>query len=234
LFPVLEDGLDSFATVLEEIASGAKRRQPLQVTTTNAFAHRWLVPRLPLWRETNPDIALEIIGTDTVVDLNARQADIAIRYQRCPPTALVTHELFRDTFWPVCSPALIAAAPISDIADIAQHTLIHMHWQPWERAPPTWQRWLEAARDLDPQLQSPAGVGALSFREELHAIEAVIDGQGIGILSDALVARELASGALVKALDLSLPGFGFYFAHLPNHPKQAVIDAFHAWICSVA
>ena len=34
----------------------------------------------------------------------------------------------------------------------------------------------------------------LSFREELHAIEAVIAGQGIGIFSDVLVARELAAG----------------------------------------
>ena len=77
-----------------------------------------------------------------------------------------------------------------------------------------------------------AGAAALSFREELHAIEAVIDGQGVGILSDILVARELASGALVKLLDQPLPGFGFYFTHLPNHPRQAVIEAFRTWISS--
>jgi LysR family glycine cleavage system transcriptional activator len=36
----------------------------------------------------------------------------------------------------------------------------------------------------------------LSFREELHAIEAVIAGQGIGIFSDVHVARELAGKTL--------------------------------------
>lgn len=44
----------------------------------------------------------------------------------------------------------------------------------------------------------------LNFREELHAIDAVIAGQGIGICSDVLVARELETGTLVRALDLTL------------------------------
>jgi hypothetical protein len=40
----------------------------------------------------------------------------------------------------------------------------------------------------------------LSFREELHAIDAVVAVQGMAICSDIVVSRELRSGALVKAL----------------------------------
>src|SRR5215217_4222597 len=58
------------------------------------------------------------------------------------------------------------------------------------------------------------------------SIEAVIAGQGIAICSDVLVARELASGVLVKAFDLPLPGFGFYLIHLPDHPRQRIIASF--------
>ena len=48
---------------------------------------------------------------------------------------------------------------------------------------------------------------ALSFREELHAIEAILAGQGIALCSDVVVADDIASGALIKAFDLSLfPG----------------------------
>jgi LysR family glycine cleavage system transcriptional activator len=234
LFPVINEGFDRFAAAIAGIAGKAERPPPLRVTTTNAFAHRWLVPRLPLWRQVHPDVALEIIGTDAVIDLHAGEADLAIRYQRRPPTALAAHELVRDTFWPMCTPTLLAAAPIRRPADLAQHTLIHMYWQPGEPSPPTWQRWLEAARALDPEAPGANGRDALSFREELHAIEAVIAGQGVAILSDVLVARELASGALVKALELPLPGFGFYLAHVPDHPRQAVIESFHAWVRSAA
>ena len=41
----------------------------------------------------------------------------------------------------------------------------------------------------------------LAFREELHAIEAAISGQGVAICSDALVATELASGATLLLLE---------------------------------
>ncbi len=77
-------------------------------------------------------------------------------------------------------------------------------------------------------------IGELNFREELHAIEAVIAGQGIAVCSDVLVARELKSGVLVKALDLALPGFGFYLVHVPDHPRRSVIEAFAAWMRRVA
>jgi len=234
LFPVLKEGLDNFAAAIASIADDIEPPPSLRLTTTNAFAHRWLVPRLPLWREAHPEVALDVNGTDAVVNLQAGEADIAIRYQRRPPAALSSRELFRDTFWPVCSPTLLVAAPVRCAGDLARHTLIHMYWQPWEPSPPTWPFWLQAARALNPETPAAIGRDALSFREELHAIEAVIAGQGIAILSDLLVGPELASGALVRVLGPPLPGFGFYFTHLPDHPQLAVIESFHAWIDSVA
>ena len=108
LFPILRDGLDAFAAGVAGVAAEGERR-PLRVTTTNAFAGLWLVPRLPLWREAHPGVALEVIGTDAVLDLHADEADVAIRYAYAAPPDLVAQELFRDTFFPVCSPALLAA-----------------------------------------------------------------------------------------------------------------------------
>jgi DNA-binding transcriptional LysR family regulator len=75
---------------------------------------------------------------------------------------------------------------------------------------------------------------ALSFREELHAIEAVLAGQGIALCSDVVVADDLASGALVKALDLALPGYGYYPVYAPNQPRRVIIEVFVQWISTVA
>jgi len=73
----------------------------------------------------------------------------------------------------------------------------------------------------------------LSFREELHAIEAVIAGQGVGIFSDVLVAKELAAGKLVKAFAVSLPGYHFYLVCPPDHPRQQTIQTFLKWLHSL-
>jgi LysR family glycine cleavage system transcriptional activator len=89
-------------------------------------------------------------------------------------------------------------------------------------------------RRRDPRLADVPEAHGLAFREELHAIEAVVGGQGVAICSDVLVADELGTGALVKAYDLPLPGFGFYVAHLPVHPRLAAIEVFSAWVRSVA
>ena len=84
LFPVVRNGLDAFAEAMTAVRDGIAR-QRLRVTTTNAFAARWLVPRLPQWRAAHPEIVLEVIGTDAVVDLAPGNADVAIRYALAAP-----------------------------------------------------------------------------------------------------------------------------------------------------
>ena len=105
---------------------------------------------------------------------------------------------------------------------------------PWLADPPDWGNWLAAARRVEPGLPPVGHAGDLSFREELHAFEALIAGQGIAIYSDLLAARALEGGVLVKAFDLALPGLGFYLTHLPDHPKQPAIEAFATWIDTAA
>jgi LysR family transcriptional regulator, glycine cleavage system transcriptional activator len=98
---------------------------------------------------------------------------------------------------------------------------------------PTWQRWLTVARSKWRDVPELKDVDHLSFREELHAIEAVIAGQGIGIFSDVLVAQELATGTLVKVFDVPLPGYRFHLVHTSGHPHEKVIQAFSMWLRSV-
>ena len=179
--------------------------QPLRVTTTNAFASRWLVPRLPRWRKARPNAPLDVIGTDGVLDLHAGDADVAIRYARTLPTDGLAEEFLSDSFWPVCSPELLASG-LKRAADLRGQVLVHCWWSPSDAGAPTWQRWLAAARRKWRDVPEFKDMDHLSFREELHAIEAVIAGQGIGIFSDVLVARELAAGTLVRPFDLSSAG----------------------------
>jgi len=56
----------------------------------------------------------------------------------------------------------------------------------------------------------------------------------MGVFSDVLVGRELASGRLEKAFDLSLPGYGFYLVRRPGHPREKIISVFAKWLSSAA
>lgn len=232
LFPIIRDGLEAFATGLASVQRDSYR-QPLRVTTTNAFAGRWLVPRLPSWRKLYPDVPLDVIGTDSVIDLSAGDADVAIRYVRTAPKHGIVQELLGDTFWPVCSPRALSFG-IKRVADLRRHVLVHCYWSPSDLEAPTWQRWLTNARRRWRDVPELNEMEHLSFREELHAIEAVIAGQGIGIFSDVLVAKELADGTLVKLFAMNLPGYRFYLVHPTGHPREKIIRNFRKWLLSVA
>jgi LysR family transcriptional regulator, glycine cleavage system transcriptional activator len=232
LFPILRAGFDDFEHALTDIRQEAHPPK-LRITTTNAFAARWLVPRLPLWRAAYPELVTEVIGTDAVIDLTGGEADIAVRYSFAPPSGLPSIELLRDRFWPVANPQLLAARRIHRPSDLARYPLVHAGWPLANTHAPTWQRWIKAARKVDAHVSSGMASGGLIFREELHAIDAVLGGQGVGLLSDVLVKEELDSGKLIRVSDVSLPGLGFYLIHIDNNSLKPKVDQFVAWMRSV-
>jgi LysR family glycine cleavage system transcriptional activator len=234
LYPALRNGFDALAAAMALLAE-EDAQTPLRVTSPSAFASKWLVPRLPKWREENPTVALEIIGTDAVLDVRAGATDVAIRYARKPPLDLMAHEVFRDTFIPVCSPRLLEQhGPIERAADLLRFPLIHYDWINGDPDAPTWRQWLAIARSIDPDFNPLEKPWDLSFSEELHAIDAVIGGQGVAICSDVVVSNELRTGQLVKAHPLALPGYGFYLVSMPHSPQAPAIEAFSTWMRAIS
>ena len=167
--------------------------------------------------------------------MRAGAADVAIRHARKPPLDFVTHEVFRDAYVPVCSPRLLERyGPIERAADLLRLPLIHYDWINHDPEAPTWRQWLDVARSIDPDFNAIEKVRDLSFSEELHAIDAVIGGQGVAICSDVIVGNELRSGLLVKAHPLSLPGYGFYLVSMAHSPRAPAIEAFSTWMTAIS
>jgi LysR family glycine cleavage system transcriptional activator len=234
LYPALRNGFDALSAAVASLAE-ENVVAPLRVTSTNAFASKWLIPQLPKWREQNSNIPLEIIGTDAVLDVRAGDADVAIRHARRPPPDFLAHEVFRDAYVPICSPRLLAQhGPIVRAADLLRLPLIHYDWITGDPLAPTWQQWFSLARSIDPDCEPLEKVSDLRFREELHAIDAVIGGQGVAICSDVIVSNELRDGLLVKAHPLALPGYGFYLVSMPHSPQAPVIEAFSTWMRAIS
>jgi len=120
------------------------------------------------------------------------------------------------------------AAPLRPV-ELAKFPLIDTEWLARETWAPGWQLWQKVAARRHKLVPDLSSLPALSFREELHAIEAAIAGQGLAICSDVLVGPELTSGVLVPVSRITLPGLGFYIVHRPSHPKLGSIKAFIEW-----
>lgn len=230
LLPVVRDAFLSIADELARLTPGS-RIGHLRVTTTNAFAARWLLPRLASWQAENPGATLDLVGTDTVLNLKTGEVDVAIRYARRPPTDGQAVELLRDSFHVVAAPAMLAEGVTAMTPQaILDQPRVEVGWPLTDLEAPTWRYWEATARAAGHRITGTVRPPQLKFHEEHHGIEAIVAGQGLGLCSDALVARELRDGRLLRVSDIVLPGYGFYFTCRPEHPRRAALDALLRWM----
>ncbi|MEM4985982.1 transcriptional regulator GcvA [Collimonas sp. H4R21] len=218
LYVALRDGFDLFAAAIGRIRLRDAARL-LTITTTPAFAARWLLPRLGAFRNAHPEQDLRLHTSVEIAPLDGHTADIAIRYGLGSWPGLVAEKLFDDRIAPVCSPLLKVKKP----KDLLKHTLIHNEWQASLRNASTWRAWAKRAKfsSLDSQ-------GGIVFSDESHAISAAIAGQGVALLSTALIEPELQSGLLVQPFGPVLSNYAFYLVY-PEARRTEVQDAC-AWI----
>ena len=220
LYPVLRDGFNAFETVLQRLGTAQARRRVI-ISATNAFMARWLAPRVADFRQSYPEIDLELVASDQAVDLESGVADIAIRYGRGPYPDMVAEPLFADSFAPVCSPRL---GPLTH-ADLDQAPLIDFKWARSDPLNPTWKNWFAAAG-----LPWKARHGQLLFSDEDHAIQAALAGQGIALLSLALVASDIAAGRLTQPFGPSMPGHTYHLVRSAGRLHGPHVDSALAWL----
>ncbi len=65
----------------------------LKVTTTTGFGTLWLAPRLPALYEKYPDLNIDLMLEERVLDLPMREADVAIRMKEPSQADLVRKKL---------------------------------------------------------------------------------------------------------------------------------------------
>ncbi len=222
LFPVLRDGLDRFEQAIADVRR-QRTEKVARLTSTVAFVARRLAPLAGSFREAYPEWTLRLDASHRMVDLEA-DADAAIRLGGGDYPGLITEPLFADRFAPVCVPRL---APAS-VAELEQATLVHYDWGTLRRhdaRAPVWRHWLERAGAAG--IEANAG---LSFTDEIHAVQSVVAGQGIGLLSLTLVAEELASGILVQPFDLTLESDRYDLVYSPRMAERPATKVLRAWV----
>jgi len=223
--PTIADGFDRLAHGVEQMRAH-RADTALTISVSPSFGAMWLVPRLERFRSRHPEIEVRIDGTDRLADLDRGDADVAVRYGPGGYQGLRVDYLFGQRNTPVCSPSLLGgAAPLRRPEDLRHHTLLHIDWVNPE---PSWRMWLLAAglSDVDPS-RGPR------FSEESMAVQAAIDGQGVALVGDRLIADQLSEGRLVRAFDpdRSTPlSFSYYLLCARDRAEQPGISRFRRWL----
>ena len=142
-------------------------------TTFASFSSLWLIPKLEAYQRINPDLDIRVSASDTLVDLDDSDIDIALRYCGAERIGQGAERLFGELLTPAVSPWLAQQAtsgtgpPLASVADLAHHALAEEDDHRPSGEYLSWRHWLAvfgepgtAATPLDvPELHLPAGAG---------------------------------------------------------------------------
>lgn len=206
-------------------AVSAQTKATVRVSLLASFATHWLVPRLGRFRDRHPGIDLALDPSVGVVDIEESGADLAIRYGQGDWPGVEPRMLMPDRISPVMSPALLARGPkVERPEDLLGHDLLFSY----SRKLFEWPAWTEAAGlDL-----------ATARRTLLHdyniVLQAALDGQGVCMGRQCLIADKLAAGTLIQPLPLSVDAGIAWWLVLPTRKPSRAAAAFLDWLTEEA
>lgn len=241
MFPNIRDGLDLFAAAVE----GTQRRgtQALNVIAPPSFAARWLVPRLARFSRAHPEVAIRISssadhidGPQTSLDpakelLDPRQerGELAIRFGVGLYPGYQVAKILTPDYVLVCNPRLLTGdAPLRTPQDLGRHILIHDESIPVVEQRPSWREWFRLAgcSGIDTE-RGPR------FSNTVMVLEAVLEGQGVGLVLKPLVEADIAAGRLSIPFAIGLPSrYSYFLVMSPAVAGQAMAQAFQRWLLS--
>lgn len=221
------DYLPSIRNAFRQIADASERIAAqrdsglLTVSATPFFASAWLVPRLSSFREIQPDIDLQIVTSNALVDFSRSEVDVAIRHGLGRYPGLRSDRVVTVEVVAVATPGLVERLGLpgrpSDLA----------HWpQVHDAERKGWSLWFETHGV--PERMAARGP---SFDDSGLLLKAILAGQGAGLLPAALVEDELRDGRLVQLSPaVNMEDFAYYLVYPDNKQQQPKISAFRDWI----
>ena len=150
----------------------------LRVTTTVGFGTLWLAPRLPQLYNRYPELKIDLILEERVMDLPMREADVAIRMKEPSQADLIRKRLMSVRMRLYASRTYLEANGIPDtMEDLGRHRLISQNTQSAQ---------VSAGVLLVHEIMSHDVGSFLTVNNYFGVLQGVINDLGIGLLPDYL------------------------------------------------
>lgn len=181
-------GLQEGQRQAAEVARGQAHH--LRLTMLNSLAQRWLLPRMPRWREQHPHITLELHVSPQVVDLQREGYHAALRQGLGPWKGCTAVPLFESPLVVLGSPAAAARTRGAPPLSLAHEPLIG--------SSALWAQWFALHGHT-----KPVSLVA-EFNDAALMLQACEQDIGIALTRELLAADALREGRLVRLAERSL------------------------------
>lgn len=165
----------------------------LRVSVPWRYARLYIAPILTGFMQQYPDIRIEVVSDDKMVNLVDAGFDAAIRIGRLSDSSLIAKKIGEQSFVMVAAPNYLAThAPITTHAELDGHTILTFSYS---TANYTWK-----LKQGDQTFRIPAKQGALATNNADLITAAAVSGAGIVIQPDWAVQDQIKDGRLVPLL----------------------------------
>ncbi len=191
----------------------------LRVTTTIGFGSLWLAPRLHKLYEQYPDLKVDLMLEERVLDLPMREADVAIRMKEPSQADLVRKKLMSIRMGLFATRSYLDAAGVPEtLDDLHKHRLIC-------QSPNSVQ--VSAGNTLVKELLTHEPRGLLTVNNYFGVLQAVIYDLGLGLLPDyVLLEHPDLVMVLPEARSADVPVFLAYPEELRQSKRVAAFRDF--------
>lgn len=199
--------------------------QRLTLRLGSSLAARWLSPRLHLFWQQYPSIDLCLYHSNSAVDFEREDIDLAITYGTGNWQGVVATRLLEIDYFPVCSPKLLGSeSSVTGLSLLLNQVLLH------DSGYGNWERWLK--QNEMPQINAQRGI---IIDDTNVLIQAAIDGQGVALCSTLFVQEHLEAGRLVRPFATDLTSEMAYYIVCPrSHLRREAVQDFKDWLLSLA
>jgi LysR family transcriptional regulator, glycine cleavage system transcriptional activator len=230
-------GLRDLGDGFEHLAHGVRQMRELAggrflvINSSASFAATWLVGRIGRFKALHPEIDVLLDANPINEEMPRSRVDALVRWGDGNFPGYQGTLLFEEEVFPVCAPALIDGPhPIRRASDLANHTLLHLDWNPHYTTWPDWADWLRIAGA--PEVDVKRGVW---FNHMSMALHAAAHGQGVALSTRAIAADELDAGRLVAPFETSVrTPYGYYFLSRPERATSKRIAALRDFLVAEA
>ncbi len=218
-----------FGHVEQELRSVLGRTHPggLTLACSMGFANGWLMPRFSSLRRAIGDTMVNVETTDWLTGYDRDTADLIIVWTGDRKSPHERIALFPEIVSPVCSPEFLARHPHLTGPCPAERllTLRLLHYDERDSQFMNWSKWF-ALRGVSFDLPKDRYV----FSNYEFLLQAVIEGEGIGLGWDHLVHELLATQRLVR-IGNSVQGeeTAYFLEVRRGRVSDAVLDSVVEW-----
>jgi len=191
-FERLAGPIDDIALANEAARESTSQPQGLlRVTASVSFGQLCIVPLLPKLAELYPQLAIELLLTDAVIDLVTERVDLAVRLGRLPNSSLVAQRLMTVHYHVCASPEYLRrVGRPREPSEVQQHNCL-LFPLPGFRS--QWKFKMGASKAIDVPVK-----GRTFISNSLALRQCALAGMGLSLLPNWLVQDQLRDGSLVS------------------------------------